>query len=157
MKKGDLGIAKNHQGITLISIVAKIYNGLLHNRIEPKIEKILRKNQNGFQRNRSTKSQILTICRILEDVRAKNIDVTILFDDFSKAFDSIHRGKMEQILLTYGLPKETVATIMMLYKKHKSKSLLSGWRHRLLRYCSRCTGRRHISPITVYYLPRLHA
>ena len=46
-----------YQGITLTSIVAKIYNTLLCNRIEPKIEKIL-KNQNGFWRNRSTTSQI---------------------------------------------------------------------------------------------------
>ena len=44
---------------------------------------------------------------------------TILFVDFSKAFDSIHRGKMEQILLAYGLPKEPVAAIMMLYKTRK--------------------------------------
>ena len=35
------------------------------------------------------------------------------------AFDSTHRGKMEQILLGYGLPKETVAAIMMLYKNTK--------------------------------------
>ena len=53
-KKGNLGIAKNCRGITLTSIVAKIYNGLLRNCIEPKIQKILRKNQNGFRRNRST-------------------------------------------------------------------------------------------------------
>ena len=45
-----------------------------------------------------------------------------LFVEFSKAFDSIHRGKMEQILLAYGLPKETVAVIMMLYKNTKVKS-----------------------------------
>ena len=62
-------------------------------------------------------SQILTIHRILEDVRTKNLDATILFVDYAKAFDSKHRGKMEQILLFYGLPKETVAAIMMLYRK----------------------------------------
>ena len=71
-KKGDLGLAKNYRGITLTSIAAKIYNALLRNRIEPKIDNILRKNQNGFRRNRSTTSQILTIRRILEGVRAKN-------------------------------------------------------------------------------------
>ena len=38
-----------------------------------------------------------------------------------KAFDSIHRGKLEQILLTYGLPKETVNAIMMLYRNTKVK------------------------------------
>ena len=78
-------------------------------------------NQNGFRRNRSTTSQILTIRRILEGVRAKNLQVTLLFVDFTKAFDSIHRGKMEQILLAYGLPKKTVAAITILYRNTKAK------------------------------------
>ena len=64
-KKDNLGIAKNYRGITLTSIEAKIYNALLSNSIEPKIEKIFRKNQNGFRRNRSTTPQMLTIHRIL--------------------------------------------------------------------------------------------
>ena len=51
----------------------------------------------------------------------KNLEATILFVDFSKAFDSIHRGKMEQILLAYGQPKETVAAIIMQYKNTKVK------------------------------------
>ena len=121
LKKGDLRLAKNYQGITLKSIAAKIYNALLRKRIEPKIDNILRKNQNGFRRNRSTTSQILTIRRILEGVRAKNLQATLLFIDFTKAFDSIHRGKMEEILLAYGLPKETVAAITILYRNTKVK------------------------------------
>ena len=120
-KKGDLGLAKNYRGITLTSITAKIYNALLRNRVEPKIDNILRKNQNGFRRNRSTTSQILTIRRILEGVRAKNLQATLIFVDFTKAFDSIHRGKMEQILLAYGIPKETVVAITILYRNTKVK------------------------------------
>ena len=120
-KKGDLGLAKNYRGITLTSIAAKIYNALLCNRIELKTDNILRRNQNGFRRNRSTTSQKLTIRRILEGVQAKNLQATILFVDFTKAFDSIHRGKMEKILLAYGLPKETVAATMILYRNTKVK------------------------------------
>ena len=74
------------------------------------------KNQNGFRRNRSMASQILIIRRIIEGVRAKNLQATILFVDFN----SIHRGMMGQILLAYGLPKEIV-TIMMLYRNTKVK------------------------------------
>ena len=66
-------------------------------------------------------SQIWTICQILEGVHAKNLKVIILFVDFTKAFDSIHRGKMKQILLAYGLPKETVTAIMILYRNTKVK------------------------------------
>ena len=117
-KNGDLGLAKNYRGITLTSIEAKIYNALLRNRIEPKLDNILRKNQNGFRRKTS---QILTIRRILEGVRVKNLQATLLFVDFTKALYSIHRGKIEQILLAYGLPKETVAAIMILYRNTKVK------------------------------------
>ena len=63
----------------------------------------------------------MTIRRILESIRAKNLQVTILFVDFIKAFDSIHRGKMEQILLAYGIPKETITAIMILNRNTKLK------------------------------------
>ena len=63
----------------------------------------------------------MTIRRILECVWAKNLQVILLFVDFTKAFDSIHSGKMEQILLAYGLPKETVTAITTLYRNTKVK------------------------------------
>ena len=52
-KKGEPGLAMNYLGITLTSITTKIYKALLRNHIESKINNILRKNQNGFRRNRS--------------------------------------------------------------------------------------------------------
>ena len=94
---------------------------MLLSSIEAEIEKILWKKQNGFQENRSTTSQILTIRRILEGVRLKNLVATLLFVESSKAFYSIHKGKMEQILLAYDLPKETVVAIMIQYKNTKVK------------------------------------
>ena len=51
----------------------------------------------------------------------KNLQATLLFGDFTKAFDSIYREKMEHILLAYGLPKETEAAIMILYRNTKVK------------------------------------
>ena len=105
--------------ITLTSIAAKIFSALLLNRIEPAREKILWNNRNGFRKNRSTTSPIQIIRRILEGVRAKNLEATLLFVDFSQAFDSIHRGNKEQILLAYGFLKETITAIMMFYKNTK--------------------------------------
>ena len=91
-KKSDLSLPDNYRGITLTCIASKIYNSLLRDRILPELEKVLRQNQNGFRPNRSTQGQILTIRRLLEGVKAKNLQATIIFVDFFKAFDSVHRG-----------------------------------------------------------------
>ena len=79
---------------------------------------------------------------------------TLLFVDFIKAFDSIHRGKMEQILLAYGLPEETVAAITILDRNTKLK-VRSPDGDRILRHCSRSATRGHASPIPLYHLSRL--
>ena len=119
-KKGDLSKTDNYRGITLAAISAKIYNSLLLHRIRPHLEKVLRKNQNGFRPNRSTVGQILTVRRILEGVKSKNLEAVLLFIDFSKAFDSIHREKLSSILLAYGVPQVIVDAIAMLYKNSKA-------------------------------------
>ena len=113
-KKGELGIAK-YRGITLTSIAAKIYNAQLCNCIEPKI---LRKNQNGFRRNRST-SQILTIPQILLYVQkpwGNNIIRRLLQGLW------LHTQREDGTNTTRLWPtKETVAATMMLYKNTKVK------------------------------------
>ena len=47
-----------------------------------------------------------------------------MFVDFSKAFDSIHRGKIEQIIPAYAFSKETVTAVMTLYKDTKTMVFL---------------------------------
>ena len=134
--------------------MAKIYNTLLLNCIQLEIEKILRKNQNSFQRNITT-SQILTIYWIFKGVYEKNLEATLLFVDSSKAFDSIHRGKMEQILLSCDLPKETVTAVMMLYKNTKLKVHSLDGDTDFFDIVAGVLQERYISPKSVHNLPRL--
>ena len=97
-KSGDLSKTDNYRGISLICIIAKIYNRLILNRIRSVINLRLRINQNGFRPQRTTVAQILALRRIIEGVKGKNLKAVLTFIDFKKAFDSIHRGKMMRIL-----------------------------------------------------------
>ena len=119
-KKGDLTLVTNYRGISLLPIAAKIYNRLLLNRLLPKIEPLLRKNQNGFRAGRSTLSQILTLRRIIEEISNCNREAAFVFVDFSKAFDSIDRTKMFEILALYGIPAPFIEAIKVLYTNTSS-------------------------------------
>ena len=103
-KKGGLRIAKNYRGIFH---TAKVYYAMLLICIQAEIEKILRKNQ----RNWSPASQIQTIHWIIKGVHRENLELTILFIDFFKAFDSCTQGKDET--------NTTVTVVMMLSKTWK--------------------------------------
>ena len=96
-----------------------MYNTLLREIIQPTLYMILRPNQNGFRNNSSTVGQILTVRRTIEGVKEKNLVASLIFVDFSKAFYSIHRSKMSQIIKSYGIPMKIIIEIMILYRDTK--------------------------------------
>ena len=119
-KKGDLGITKNYRDIIFTAIAVKVYSTLLLNHIQHEIKK----NQNSLWRNWSTTSQILTISQIIR-VCAKTLEATLLLVDFSKTFDSIYRGMIEQILLSIWSSQRNWYSYNNALQKHKSNGLLT--------------------------------
>ena len=120
-KSGDLSSTDNYWGISLTSNAAKITNKMILNRIRPKIDHHLRTNQNGFRPGRSTISHILTLRRLIEGVKSKNLKAVIVFIDFKKAFDSVHRGKMFNILKAYDIPENLVNAIKLMHDGTKAR------------------------------------
>lgn len=120
-KKGDLTNPNNYRGISLAPVAAKIFNKLLLNRIYPHIDPLLRPNQNGFRRGRSTLPQILALRRIIEECKIGKRSAAIVFVDFSKAFDSINREAMFHILGLYGIPSAIIKAIQLLYESSFSR------------------------------------
>ena len=83
--------------------------------IRPHIDRLLWTNQNGFHQGRSTVSQILTLCHVIEKVKEHNLSVVLTCVDFKKAFDYINRDKMFDVLLAYGIPSQIVEGSKGLY------------------------------------------
>ena len=63
----------------------------------------------------------MALRRIIEGAKAKNLKATMVFIDFKKAFDSIHRGLLMKILLAYGIPEALVSLIQKLYTGTKAR------------------------------------
>ena len=115
-KSGDLSSTENYRGISLSATSAKIVSKLILNRIRPVFDQHLRNNQNGFRPGRSTTKHILAIKRLIEEVRSKNLKAVIVFIDFKKAFDSVHRVKMLKILKAYGIHDRLISAIGLMYE-----------------------------------------
>ena len=59
--------------------------------------------------------QILTLHLVIEEVKEHNLSTVLTFVDFKKAFDSIKRDKMIDVLLAYGILSQIIQGIKGLY------------------------------------------
>jgi len=69
--------------------------------------------QCGFRRNRSTTDHKFCIRQILEKKWEHNKAVHHFFIDFTKAYDSVRREALYNILIEFGIPKKLLRLIKM--------------------------------------------
>ncbi|KAL9970181.1 hypothetical protein ACROYT_G022514 [Oculina patagonica] len=130
-KKGDRTQCTNWRGVTLLSIPSKIFCKIIHMRLSDAIDTILRKEQAGFRPGVGCIDHIFTLRNIFEQCIEWNTKVHVNFIDLEKAFDSIHRDTLWNILLAYGCPEKIVSIIKLFYNNftcsviHKKK--LTDW------------------------------
>jgi hypothetical protein len=112
-KRGDKTDCSNYWGISLLSTSYKILSNILLSRLIPYGDEITGDHQCSFRRNRSTTDQIFYIRQILEKKWEYNGTVHQLFIDFKKAYDSIRREALYNILIEFGIPRKLVGLIKM--------------------------------------------
>jgi hypothetical protein len=112
-KKGDKTDCSNYRGISLLSTTYKILSNILLSRLTPYAEEIIGDHQCGFRRNRSTTDHIFSICQILEKKWEYNQAVRQLFIDFKKAYDSVRREVLHNILIEFCIPMKLVRLIKL--------------------------------------------
>ena len=82
-------------------------------RLIPHAVEVIGDHQCGFRRNRSTTNHIFYIRQILEKKWEFKEAVHQLFIDFKKAYDSVRREVLYNILIEFGIPKKLVMLVKM--------------------------------------------
>ena len=103
-KKGYKTDCNNYSGISLLPTTYKILSNILLSRLVPYAEDVIGDYQCGFRLNRSTTDHIFCICQILEKKWEYNEAVHQLFIDFKKAYDSVRREVLYNVLIEFGVP-----------------------------------------------------
>jgi hypothetical protein len=81
--------------------------------LTPYTEKIIGDHQCGFRRSRSTTDHIFSIVKYLRKKREYNETVHQVFVDFRKAYDSVRREVLYNILIEFGNPMKLVRLIKL--------------------------------------------
>jgi hypothetical protein len=112
-KKGDKTECINYRDISLLPTSYKILSHILLSRLIPYSDEIIGDYQCGFRRNRSTIDQIFYVRQILEKKWEYNGTVHQLFIDFTKAYVSVGREVLYNIIIEFGIPRKLVELIKM--------------------------------------------
>jgi hypothetical protein len=110
-KNGNKTECSNYWGISLLPTSYNILSNILLSRLIPYADEIIGDHQCGFQHNRSTIDQIFYIRQILEKKWEYNGTVHQLSVDFKKAYDSVRRVVLYNILIEFGIPRKLVGLI----------------------------------------------
>ena len=127
-KKGDKLKASNYRPISLTSIIVKLIEDIIRNKITKHLEEntLLLNSQHGFQRNRSCISNFLEFYdKVSQDYDFyKSLDIVFL--DFKKAFDKVSHNKLLSKLKNYGIDGKLLKWIKNWLKDRKQRVVING-------------------------------
>ena len=125
-KKGDRSLCNNYRGISLLSIVGKVFADIILQRLHILAERVYAESQSGYRKGRSTIDGIFTLRQMMEKSREHQKDLHIAFIDFKKAFDCVNRELLFVILEKIGCPVKMTKFIKALYSNVKAKVIVDG-------------------------------
>ncbi|CAF1481474.1 unnamed protein product [Adineta ricciae] len=119
-KKGHNQECKNYRGISLLSIVGKVFMKVIQQRLQSRHEQLAREKQAGFRLWRGCCNQVFTLRQLLEERFRCGKRLVTVFIDFAAAFDNVHRPALWRSLVTEGVPDKIVHLLQQLYEGTKS-------------------------------------
>ena len=104
-KRGNRLNPDNYRGITLLSVLGKLFTRVLNNRLELWAEnyRIYVESQNVFCKGRGTVDSIFVLHNVINEFMEKGNKLYTCFIDFSKAFDYVVHDNLWYKLLKSGI------------------------------------------------------
>ena len=122
-KKGSIENVENYRGITLLSLVGKLFTCILNTRLNDWAEKyhIYVEAQAGFRKGMSTLDNIFVLNSLILHCVNENKKLYAAFIDFKKAFDFVIRDVLWYELIQSGVRGKILDVIQSMYRNIKSK------------------------------------
>ena len=113
---GSMRDTNSYRGISLLTLGNKILTNIIHTRLTNRIERSLLETQNAYRRNRGTTDAIFSLRRLIELHRNQTKPLYIVYVDIKKAFDSLPRDAIWEVLRNINIKGTLLEMIQVLYK-----------------------------------------
>ena len=109
--KGERSDCNNYRGISLLSIVGKVFARVILIRLQKLAERIYPESQYGVRAERSTIDMVFSLRQLQEKCREQHMPLYIAFIDLTKAFDLVSRDGLFKVLPKIGCPPKLQSMI----------------------------------------------
>ena len=99
------------RGISLLDVAGKLLGRIVQERLQCITESVLPDSQCGFRQGRGCSDMIFVARQLVEKAREHNSLLFVLFVDLKKAFDSVPRDALWQVLERFDVPPVLLAMI----------------------------------------------
>ena len=126
-KKGNKKSLNNYRPISLNPIISKIFEEIVKDSIQEfaESEGLFNEAQHGFRRNRSTGTNLVEFWEDITDIVNNNKDLSIVYTDFKKAFDSVPHDLLLLKLKRLGIRGKTLKWLHSYLEERTQRVILN--------------------------------
>ena len=120
-KSGNKSETNNYRGITLLSVVGKLFTKIMNTRLNSwaEREKHLTEAQFGFRQGRGTTDCLFILQGMVEKMLGDGNNLFAAFIEYEKAFNYLNRGAIWAKLIKGGLSSKCIRIFQSMYEKMK--------------------------------------
>ncbi|XP_024891525.1 uncharacterized protein LOC112467233 [Temnothorax curvispinosus] len=119
-KKEDRKDMSNYRGLSVNSTLSRLFGKIIKALLEDKIGSTVSEEQSGFTAGRSCVDNLFVVQQLLKKRIAKDLETHITFIDLKKAYDSVPRNRLWQVLCDIGINSNIIQVIQEMYAKNKA-------------------------------------
>ena len=124
-KKGDRSDCNNYRGISLLSVIGKLFARVALKRLQVLAERVYPESQCGFRANRSTIDTVFSLRQLQEKCREQRQPLFVAFIDLT-AFDLVSRDGLFKIVPKIGCPPRLLSIIRSFHEDMKCSVVFDG-------------------------------
>jgi len=127
-KKGERGKVENYRPISLTSLVCKVLESIIKDRIVSYLEgsRLIQNTQHGFRKGRSCLTNLLDFLNFATEQFDQGNQVDVAYLDFSKAFDKVPHKRLMIQLQSHGIAGSILKWIELWLSDRQQRVMLNG-------------------------------